>query len=67
LSDDKFCYGNIYNNSFEEIWEGDKRKESYEYIQNELDINNCRVNCRMDDINRYLWSLKNPNAHVNFI
>lgn len=67
LGDDKFCYGNIYDNSFEEIWESDKRKKSYEYIKNELDIKNCRVNCRMDEVNRYLWKLKNPNSHVNFI
>ncbi|MCD4756723.1 MAG: radical SAM protein [Arcobacteraceae bacterium] len=67
LGEDKFCYGNIYNNSFQDIWEGDKRKESYEYVKNELDIKNCRVNCRMDEVNRYLWDLKNPNNHVNFI
>lgn len=67
LGDDKFCYGSIYDNSFEEIWEGKKRKESYNFIQNELDINNCRVNCRMDEVNRYLWRIKNPNAHDNFI
>lgn len=67
LGDDKFCYGNIYKNSFEEIWESDDRRQSYEYIKNELDIKNCRVNCRMDEINRYLWKLKHPNKHVNFI
>lgn len=67
LSDDRFCYGNIYDNSFEEIWQGKKRKESYEFIQNELDIKHCRVNCRMDDINRYLERLKKPNEHDNFI
>lgn len=67
LSDDKFCYGNIYEDSFEEIWEGEKRKQSYLYVKNDLDIKNCRVNCRMDEVNRYLWKLKNPTSHVNFI
>ncbi len=67
LGEDKFCYGNIYENSFEEIWESDKRKKSYNYIKNELDIKNCRVNCRMDEVNRYLWKLKHPNKHINFI
>lgn len=67
LGKDEFCYGNIYDNSFEEIWEGDKRKQSYNYIQNELDIKNCRVNCRMDEVNRYLFRLKNPQDHDNFI
>lgn len=67
LGDDRFCYGNIYDDSFENIWESEKRKKSYEFIQNELDIKNCRVNCRMDEVNRYLWRLKNPNSHDNFI
>lgn len=67
LGDDKFCYGNIYEESFSDIWEGAKRKESYKYIMNELDINDCRVNCRMDEVNRYLDRLKNPQDHDNFI
>ena len=67
LSDDRFCYGNIYENSFSEIWESEKRKQSFEFVKNELNIKDCRVNCRMDEVNRYLWDLKNPNAHVNFI
>ncbi|DAB28744.1 MAG: radical SAM protein [Sulfurimonas sp. RIFOXYD12_FULL_33_39] len=67
LGKDEFCYGNIYENSFSQIWEGDKRRVSYNYVQNELDIKNCRVNCRMDEVNRYLWRLKNPQEHDNFI
>jgi radical SAM protein with 4Fe4S-binding SPASM domain len=67
LGREEFCYGNIYDNSFEEIWEGHKRRESYEYVKNELDIKNCRVNCRMDEVNRYLFRLKNPQAHDSFI
>jgi len=67
LGKDEFCYGNIYDNTFEQIWESDKRKESYNYVKNELDIKNCRINCRMDEVNRYLFRLKNPNSHDNFI
>ncbi len=67
LGKDEFCYGNIYDESFSAIWEGEKRKNSYNYVKNELDIKNCRVNCRMDEVNRYLWRLKNPQEHDNFI
>jgi len=67
LTNDKFNYGNIHNNTFKEIWEGEKRKESLSYIRNDLCITDCRINCRMDEINRYLWELTHPSEHVNFI
>ena len=67
LGNQDFLYGNIYKNTFQEIWKGEKRKRSLEFVNEDLDICNCRVNCRMDEINRYLWELKNPPAHANFI
>ncbi len=67
LQNDKFNYGNINNQTFQEIWEGNKRKQGITFIENNLDISMCRKNCRMDEVNRYLWNLKNPTSHVNFI
>jgi len=67
LEDPRFSYGNIYENTYKEIWEGVVRKKSMDFVKNELDISQCRVNCRMDKINRYLWDLKTPPDHVNFI
>jgi MoaA/NifB/PqqE/SkfB family radical SAM enzyme len=67
LGDDRFFYGNIYEKSFKDIWEGPKRKESLEWMKGHLDVSDCRVNCRMDEINRYLWDLKHLPEHVNFI
>lgn len=61
-----FCYGNIYDNSFKTIWEGSRRKEVLAQVDN-LDISVCRENCRLDSINSYLWELKNPGAHINFV
>jgi len=61
-----FSYGNIYSNTFEEIWKSDKRKEVLSHVD-KLDISACRENCRLDPINNYLWELTHPPTHVNFI
>jgi radical SAM protein with 4Fe4S-binding SPASM domain len=67
LGDERFFYGNIYENSFEEIWKGERRSKSLDLVNRKLDISQCRINCRMDEINKYLWDLRHPPEHVNFI
>ena len=67
LGDERFLYGNIYEETFKQIWEGKRRRESLQWSKEKLDTSQCRVNCRMDEVNRYLWELKNPPEHVNFI
>ena len=52
---------------FKEIWESEKRLKSVRWTEEALDTSQCRVNCRMDEINRYLWQLRHPPEHVNFI
>ena len=63
----KFIFGNICHDSFGDIWKSKRRKAIVKMIRTEWDVNNCRKLCRIDEINRYLWELKNPDKHINFI
>lgn len=67
IGTEELCYGNIYEQTFEEIWESGRRRRIIEKL-NLLDINKvCREACRLDEINKYLNELKHPGEHVNFI
>lgn len=60
-------YGNLYKESFIEIWEGKHRKEVVDYLTNMNLDENCGKVCRMNEMNKYLNELKHPGRHVNFI
>lgn len=64
---DKTCtYGNIYEQSFSEIWGSEQRQKVIKRLTG-MKKKQCRQACRLDQINKYLWALHNPGAHVNFI
>lgn len=66
IGNKRFKLGNYNEKSFKEIWEGEVRKKHWEFMK-KFSVENCRKNCRMDEVNRYLERLKNPPPHVNFI
>jgi wyosine [tRNA(Phe)-imidazoG37] synthetase (radical SAM superfamily) len=67
LKDDRFCYGNLNEKTFAEIWRGQERRSKLAWAENDMAIDACRIGCRMDEINRYLWELRHPGEHVNFV
>lgn len=68
FGDNRFLYGNLYEKSFEEILASEKRAQIIRRISNDLDVHKeCMSYCRHHQINKFLWMLKHPPAHVNFI
>lgn len=68
LLDKRFAYGNLMKDTFVDVWHSDKRKENFRFIKNDLNIVECRKNCRMDEVNRYLYNLVDSDIpHKNFI
>ena len=63
----ELLFGNICEESFKDIWEGKRRKKIMKMLYEKWDVEKCRKSCRLDEINCYLWRLKNPDLHVNFI
>lgn len=66
IGDERFKFGNLHENSFLEIWHGERKKSVMEFIDT-IDKNSCQPNCRNHRINEFLWDLKHPHSHWNFI
>lgn len=69
LGNERFCYGNLYQESIPEMMCSSRRMEIINFAKHYLDCKKgCMPNCRLDAINRSLWELKHPTVkHVNFI
>jgi cyclic pyranopterin phosphate synthase len=61
----KYSMGNLYENTFDEIWNGERRKE----VIKEIDFNLCQFCCKNNEINKILYQIKHPDkkAHYNFL
>src|SRR3989344_6071862 len=51
-------FGNIYEQSFKEIWKSDKRQK----VIDAIDLHKCRSACREDPLNKVLWGLTKDEA-----
>jgi len=62
-----FKMGNVIETSFAEIVKSDKYLEVQQKIE-KINVNKeCETNCRQYYISNFLWTLKNPPEHVNFV
>lgn len=69
MSDDKrHHYGNLNENSFEEIIKSEKFQNVVKYVEDNVNVHKCMPTCRQHNANKYLWRLKEEEPmHLNFI
>lgn len=72
VGDHRFRFGSVNEQSFWEIWTGDRRKACWEYTRKPpseggLDVSKCMLGCQMDMPNMFLWQLMHPDPTHNFI
>jgi len=64
---DEFTMGNVIHQSLKEVCSSRRYWEIQQKIL-DVDVNkDCETNCRHYYISQFLWELKNPPTHVNFI
>jgi radical SAM protein with 4Fe4S-binding SPASM domain len=64
----RFFIGNINRESFKDLVPGERYADVMRQVRTEVDVHReCGTNCRQNEINEFLWELRHPPAHVNFI
>ncbi|MFC1679205.1 radical SAM protein [Elusimicrobiota bacterium] len=76
---DVYCCGNFYGNkrffigsivtqSFKDIVRGKRYKQVMDRVKTKLDVHRaCGHKCRVNEINEFLWMMKDRPQHINFI
>lgn len=65
---EEFVMGNLLEQSFKDIVFSDRYWEVIERVKQSVDVHHeCYANCRTNEINQFVWDLKHPPAHVNFV
>jgi MoaA/NifB/PqqE/SkfB family radical SAM enzyme len=63
---DEYMMGDLTKDSFIDIIHSDRYKEVIDKMIKK-GLKNCYTGCRTNEINSYLWKLKHPPKHRNFI
>lgn len=58
----QYCFGDLYKNTFKEIWESKERQE----VIRKINVNRCPP-CRYTKYNEILEYLKSEKQHTNFL
>jgi len=65
---ERFYIGDIHEQSFYDIVMSDRYWVVHEDISKSVDVHkDCAIGCRQDYVNKFLWDLKNPPEHINFV
>jgi MoaA/NifB/PqqE/SkfB family radical SAM enzyme len=69
LGDQAFSFGNIYEHTLDEIWDGPKRRQVVEMCAGRLDLSTCQVCCKGHEINKLMHLIDHPDpeADINFL
>ena len=64
---DEFTFGDLYKNTFEEIWHSEKKRAVMDNLKGDM-LKNCQNCCKPHEINKMLYFIKNEELnHVEFI
>lgn len=64
----EFLVGNINRQSFRELVFSERYALVMKRVRESVDVHReCGTNCRQNEINEFLWQLRHPPEHLNFI
>ena len=65
---ERFYVGDLHEGSFYDMVMSDRYWEVHEDVTKSVDVHkDCAIGCRQDYVNKFLWDIKNPPEHINFI
>lgn len=64
--EDVLSLGNLNDVSFDEICRGDRCNSVSETIAG-IDVATCQPNCRHHSMNTFLWDIRHPDPHKDFV
>jgi MoaA/NifB/PqqE/SkfB family radical SAM enzyme len=65
---ERFYIGDLHEQSFYDMVMGERYWDVHRDVRESVDVHkDCAIGCRQDYVNKFLWDMKNPPEHINFI